>query len=170
MLDYLLFRKMIAPVLLKILFWPALMASIYYSIRLINDGYRLLNELQAVTEKQKVTPLGRRIGRLSIDPRLARMLLHAADNGCLREVLIIASVLSVQDPRDQSSENRQKAREKFRSWQDESSDFVSWVKLWSLIREQQKSLSRNQFSKWCRQNYLSWLRVREWQDIYSRLH
>ena len=137
--------------------------------RLINDGYRLLNELQAVTGNDHVTALGQKISRLSIDPRLARMLLHAADNGCLNEVLIIAAVLSVQDPRDQSQENRQAANEKFKLWQDDQSDFICWIQLWDLIHQQKKELSRNQFTQWCKKNHLSWMRLREWQDIYKQI-
>ena len=137
--------------------------------RLISDGYRLLNELQAVKKDDEVTRLGKDISRLSIDPRLARMLISAKDNGCVAEVLIIASVLSVQDPRDQSQENRQASNEKFKLWQDEKSDFLGWIKLWEEINQQKKKLSQNLFAKWCKKNYLSWLRVREWQDIYRQI-
>ncbi len=137
--------------------------------RLIKDGYRLLHELQAVQANDRVTPLGRNISRLPIDPRLARMLIEASRNGCVEEVLIITALLSVQDPRDQSPEKRQQANEKFRLWQHEKSDFLGWLKLWEIIAEQKKSLSRNQFAKWCKQQYLSWMRLREWQDIYQQI-
>ena len=137
--------------------------------RLISDGYRLLNELQAVTKEDHVTPMGKQISRLSIDPRLARMLIHASANGCLNEVLIIAAVLSVQDPRDQSQDNRQAANMKFKLWQDEQSDFLSWINLWQTINQQKKELTRGQFTKWCKKNYLSWMRLREWQDIYKQI-
>lgn len=137
--------------------------------RLISDGYRLLNELQAVKNNDRITRLGKTISRLPIDPRLARMLVQASRNGCLEEMLIISSVLSVQDPRDQSQDNRQAANEKFRLWQDDKSDFTGWINLWRDISLKKKSLSRNQFSKWCKKNYLSWMRVREWQDIYKQI-
>ncbi len=137
--------------------------------RLISDGYRLLNELQAVKADDQVTRLGKTIGRLPIDPRLARMLISASQNACVAEVLIIVSVLSVQDPRDQSQENRQASNEKFKLWQDDKSDFLGWLKLWDEINQQKKDLSNNQFAKWCKKNYLSWLRVREWQDIYKQI-
>ena len=137
--------------------------------RLISDGYRLLVELQAVTADDRVTALGREIARLPIDPRLAQMLIRAARDGCLREMLVIAAVLSVQDPRDQSQENRQAANEKFKSWQDAKSDFSGWLNLWQLIEAQKKELSRGQFAKWCRKHYLSWLRVREWQDLHAQI-
>ena len=137
--------------------------------RLISDGYRLLNELQAVTANDHVTEMGKAISRLSIDPRLARMLMQADKFNCLSELLIIASVLSVQDPRDQSQDNRQSANEKFKLWQDEKSDFTSWLNLWQEINRQKKGMSRNQFAKWCKKNYLSWLRVREWQDLHTQI-
>ena len=137
--------------------------------RLINDGYRLLDELQAVEPDDRVTRLGKQIARFPIDPRLARMLLRANDLACLKEVMVIVAVLSVQDPRDQSQDNRQAANEKFRHWQDAKSDFTGWLNLWNEINRQKKELSRNQFARWCRKQYLSWLRVREWQDIYQQL-
>ncbi len=137
--------------------------------RLISDGYRLLDELQAVKANDQVTRLGKKIARLPIDPRLAAMLIHAGQHNCLAEMLIIVSVLSIQDPRDQSQENRQAANEKFKLWQDEKSDYLGWINLWREINTQKKGLSRNQFARWCKKNYLSWLRVREWQDIYQQL-
>ena len=137
--------------------------------RLISDGYRLLHELKAVKPDDTVTRLGKMISRFPLDPRLARMLIRAGDLGCLSELLVIASVLSVQDPRDLSQENRQAANEKFRQWQDAKSDFTSWLNLWREINRQKKELSRNQFTKWCKKQYLSWLRVREWQDIYQQI-
>jgi len=137
--------------------------------RLISDGYRLLHELKAVKASDHVTALGKRIARFPIDPRLAAMLLLASEWGCLQEMLIIVAVLSIQDPRDQSVENRQAANEKFRLWQDEKSDFTGWIKLWHEVRIQKKEQSRNQFAKWCKKHYLSWLRLREWQDIHKQL-
>ena len=137
--------------------------------RLISDGYRLLHELKAVKPDDTVTRLGKMISRFPLDPRLARMLMRAGDLGCLSEMLVIVSVLSVQDPRDQSQEHRQAAREKFKQWQDARSDFTGWLNLWGEINNQKQALSRNQFAKWCKKNYLSWLRVREWQDIYQQI-
>ncbi len=137
--------------------------------RLVADGYRLLHELQAVEPDDRVTPLGRKLSRLSIDPRLARMLLRAEELDCLAEMLVIAAVLSVQDPRDQSAENRSASREKFALWQDEKSDFAGWLRLWDIVREQKKSLSQNQFARWCKKNYLSWMRLREWEDLHQQI-
>ena len=137
--------------------------------RLISDGYRLLHELKAVRHDDSVTRLGKMISRFPLDPRLARMLLRGSELGCLNEMLIIVAVLSVQDPRDQSQENRQAANEKFKQWQDARSDFAGWLHLWYEINRQKKELSRNQFTRWCKKQYLSWLRVREWQDIYQQI-
>jgi len=137
--------------------------------RLISDGYRLLHELKAVKPDDTVTRLGKTISRFPIDPRLARMLIQASDYSCLNEMMIIVSVLSIQDPRDQSQENRQAANEKFKQWQDAKSDFTGWLNLWREINHQKKELSRNQFARWCKKQYLSWLRVREWQDIYQQI-
>ncbi|GAA5524068.1 hypothetical protein Maes01_00621 [Microbulbifer aestuariivivens] len=137
--------------------------------RLINDGYKLLQELQAVTAGGKVTPLGRALSRLPLDPRLGRMLLAAGDNNSLRELLIIVSALAVQDPRERPAEKRQAADEKHRQWQHEQSDFLSYVQLWDAFEEQRQALSQNQLRKWCQKNYLSWLRMREWRDIHHQL-
>ncbi|MDJ0832737.1 MAG: ATP-dependent RNA helicase HrpA [Gammaproteobacteria bacterium] len=137
--------------------------------RLINDGYRLLDELQAVTADDRVTRLGKQIARLPTDPRLARMLLRASDLGCLKEAMVIVAVLSVQDPRDLSQDNRQAAQQKFRLWQDDKSDFIGWLNLWQELNQQKKELSRSQFARWCKKQYLSWLRIREWQDIHKQL-
>ena len=137
--------------------------------RLISDGYRLLHELQAVTGDDHVTARGKQIACFPVDPRLAAMLLRASQLGCLNEILIIVSVLSIQDPRDLSQENRQAANQKFKLWQDDKSDFSSWINLWREIKLHKKELTRNQFAKWCKQNYLSWLRVREWQDIHKQI-
>ena len=137
--------------------------------RLISDGYRLLHELKAVKPDDSITRLGKMISRFPVDPRLARMLIQASDFGCLNEIMVIVSVLSIQDPRDQSAENRQAANERFKQWQDASSDFAGWLNLWREINTQKKELSRNQFARWCKKQYLSWLRVREWQDIYQQI-
>ena len=137
--------------------------------RLISDGYRLLHELQAVRDDDTVTRLGKTISRLPVDPRLARMLVAADRSGCLSEVLVIVAVLSVQDPRDLSADRRQAANEKFRQWQDKDSDFIGWLNLWQEINRHKRDLSRNQFAKWCKKQFLSWLRVREWQDIHRQL-
>jgi len=141
--------------------------------RLINDGYKLLQELQAVDGNGNVTPLGRALSRLPLDPRLGRMLMAAAPQagggGSLREMLIIVSALAVQDPRERPAEKRQAADEKHKQWQHEQSDFLSFVQLWDAFEAQRQELSQNQLRKWCQKNFLSWLRMREWRDIHHQL-
>ncbi|WP_444914688.1 ATP-dependent RNA helicase HrpA [Microbulbifer sp. TRSA007] len=137
--------------------------------RLINDGYKLLQELQAVDEQGRVTKLGRSLSRLPLDPRLSRMLLAGAENGSARELLIIVAALAVQDPRERPAEKRQAADEKHRQWQHEQSDFLSFVQLWDAFEVQRQELSQNQLRKWCQKNFLSWLRMREWRDIHHQL-
>ncbi|GAB2879418.1 ATP-dependent RNA helicase HrpA [Microbulbifer echini] len=137
--------------------------------RLINDGYKLLEELLAVDAQGKVTKLGRALSRLPLDPRLSRMLLAGADKGSARELLIIVAALAVQDPRERPAEKRQAADEKHRQWQHEQSDFLSYVQLWDAFETQRQELSQNQLRKWCQKNYLSWLRMREWRDIHHQL-
>ncbi|SDJ67666.1 ATP-dependent RNA helicase HrpA [Microbulbifer yueqingensis] len=137
--------------------------------RLINDGYKLLEELQAVDSRGRVTPLGRALSRLPLDPQLGRMLLAAREHDCLRELLVIVSALAVQDPRERPAEKRQAADEKHRQWQHEKSDFLSYVQLWDAFEEQRQELSQNQLRKWCQKNFLSWMRMREWRDIHHQL-
>ena len=137
--------------------------------RLINDGYRLLFELQATDKDDRILKLGREIASLPVDPRLAAMLIRGQQLNCLSEALVIVSALSIQDPRDSSVDNRQSAQQKHAVWQDEHSDFLFWINLWSELKQQQTELSRNQFSKWCKKQFLSYPRIREWQDIHSQL-
>ncbi len=137
--------------------------------RLINDGYRLLFELQATDKDDQILKLGREIASLPVDPRLAAMLIRGQQLNCLSEALVIVSALSIQDPRDSSVDNRQAAQQKHVVWQDEHSDFLFWIKLWAELKRQQKDLSRNQFSKWCKKQFLSYPRIREWQDIHHQL-
>ncbi|MGF1788349.1 ATP-dependent RNA helicase HrpA [Photobacterium swingsii] len=142
--------------------------------RNIQDGIRLLDELGAINNKatdprKRLTQLGRQLARLPIDPRLARMVLEAPKQGALREVMIIACALSIQDPRERPSEKKQASDEKHRRFNDKDSDFLSYVNLWDYIQEQQKELSGNQFRRQCKKDYLNYLRVREWQDIYYQV-
>lgn len=146
--------------------------------RNIQDGVRLLEELGALAvstkkeedSKKRLTPLGRQISRLPIDPRLARMVIEASRIGCLKEVMVIVSALSIQDPRERPSEKQQAADEQHRRFNDKESDFITFVNLWDYIQEQQKALSGNQFRKQCKKEYLNYLRVREWQDVYFQVH
>ncbi len=137
--------------------------------RLINDGFKLLEELQAVNKSGKLTPLGKQLTRLPIDPRLGRIVLAAKELGCLREVLIIVSAMSVQDPRERPAEKQQAADEQHRRFRDEQSDFIAWVNLWNHSEQQRQDLSQNQFRKQCKKEYLSWMRLREWRDIHRQL-
>lgn len=142
--------------------------------RNIQDGVRLLEELGAITadEQQtayKLTPLGRQLSQLPVDPRLARMVLEAQKHGCVREAMIITSALSIQDPRERPVDKQQASDEKHRRFHDKESDFLAFVNLWNYLGEQQKALSSNQFRRLCRTDYLNYLRVREWQDIYTQL-
>ncbi len=137
--------------------------------RLIKDGYRVLEEIGAVTRDRRVTNLGRKLSRLPVDPRIGRMLLEAAHTHCLNEVLVIAAALSVQDPRDRPMEKRQAADEAHRQFQDEQSDFLSQLNLWRHLEAQRRHLSRRKFQRYCRDNFLSWTRVQEWRDIHHQL-
>ncbi|HEY0499406.1 MAG TPA: ATP-dependent RNA helicase HrpA [Kutzneria sp.] len=136
--------------------------------RNINDGIGLLQELGAL-DKDKLTSIGRRLSQLPVDPRLARMVVAAEENGCVREVMVIAAALSIQDPRERPTEQQQQAQEQHARFRDNDSDFISFLNLWNYLRAQQKELSSNQFRKMCRAEFLNYLRVREWQDIYAQL-
>ena len=138
--------------------------------RLINDGFNLLRELKAVNTKGELNSIGQQLSRIQADPKMGRMLLTAAKEGALREVLIIVSALSVQDPRDRPSDKQQAADEKHRQWQDKESDFVTLLNIWEHFELQRQELSRNQFEKYCRQNFISPLRMREWRDLHHQLH
>jgi len=127
--------------------------------RLINDGQTLLQELQAVNAKGKLTPLGQRLGRLPVDPRLGRMLLAAEKLNCFAEVLIIISALAVQDPRERPADKQQAADQKHREYWHEQSDFMAYLNLWQLYEQQRQELTKNQLPKWCKKNFLSFLRV-----------
>ncbi|PAS40726.1 ATP-dependent RNA helicase HrpA [Vibrio cholerae] len=143
--------------------------------RNVQDGVRLLEELGAINDqikdpKKRLTESGKQLARLPIDPRLARMVLEASKFGCLKEVMIIASALSIQDPRERPSDKQQSADDKHRRFNHEDSDFLTLVNLWHYIGQQQKALTSNQFRRQCKLDYLNYLRVREWQDVYTQLH
>ncbi|EIU7746788.1 ATP-dependent RNA helicase HrpA [Vibrio vulnificus] len=143
--------------------------------RNILDGVRLLEELGAINTnakdpKKRLTAVGKQLARLPIDPRLARMVLEAPRFGCLKEVMIIAAALSIQDPRERPSDKQQSADDKHRRFYHEDSDFLTFVNVWNHIQKQQKALSGNQFRRQCKDDYLNYLRVREWQDVYFQIH
>ncbi len=137
--------------------------------RMVSDGYKLLQELGAIDKKQALTALGRKLARLPIDPRIGRMLLAAIDEGSLSEVLLIASALSIQEPRERPADKQQAADERHREFRDERSDFLAYLNLWNWFQEQKKHLSRNQLRKLCKKQFVSYLRMMEWGDIYKQL-
>ncbi|MFH8757455.1 ATP-dependent RNA helicase HrpA [Streptomyces atroolivaceus] len=142
--------------------------------RNIRDGVQLLQELGALDPaekdpKKRLTPLGRKLSQLPVDPRLARMVIEAEKNGCAREVMVIAAALSIQDPRERPSEKQTQADQNHARFKDETSDFLAFLNLWRYIREQQKERGSSSFRRMCKQEYLNFLRIREWQDIYAQL-
>ena len=137
--------------------------------RLINDGYRLLQELQAVDKNRSLTSIGRAMASLPTDPRFARMLIEANKLGCLDEVLVIVSGLSIQDARERPVEHQQAADEKHRQFQDKKSDFLALLKLWQAYEQQRQTLSANQLKKYCKNNFLSYMRMREWREVHYQL-
>ena len=137
--------------------------------KFINDGYRTLQELGALDDKRGLLPLGRQLARLPIDPRLARMLLAARDEGCVDDVLTITSALSVQDPRERPFDKRQQADELHAEFNHEHSDFLAWLALWDFVRVQRKALSGSRFRKMCRQRFLSPVRLFEWMEVRRQL-
>ena len=136
---------------------------------MVREGYKLLEELGAVSSKGGLTSLGRKMARLPIDPKLARIILEAANNNALTETLVIVSALSVQDPRERPSEKQTQSDQAHARFHHESSDFLSWINLWRYVEEQRQALSQNQFRKRCKQEFLSYLRLREWRDIHGQL-
>ncbi|MEJ8658245.1 MULTISPECIES: ATP-dependent RNA helicase HrpA [Streptomyces] len=142
--------------------------------RNIRDGVQLLQELHALDPAQKdprkrLTQLGRKLAQLPVDPRLARMVIEAEKNGCVREVMVIAAALSIQDPRERPAEKQAQADQQHARFKDETSDFLAFLNLWRYIREQQKERGSSSFRRMCKQEYLNFLRIREWQDIYAQL-
>ncbi|TKD44182.1 ATP-dependent RNA helicase HrpA [Azotobacter chroococcum] len=135
----------------------------------ISDGFNLLQELSAVSREGQLTPLGRQLARLPVDPRLGRMLLEAAQQGSLEEVLIVASALSVQDVRERPVERQQAADQAHAQWKDPDSDFAALINLWRGFEEQRQALSANALRSWCRKNFLNYLRLREWRDAHRQL-
>ncbi|MEV5310912.1 ATP-dependent RNA helicase HrpA [Streptomyces sp. NPDC052610] len=142
--------------------------------RNIRDGVQLLQELGALDPQQKdprkrLTDTGRKLAQLPVDPRLARMVLEADRNGCVREVMVIAAALSIQDPRERPADKQTQADQQHARFKDETSDFLAYLNLWRYVREQQKERGSSSFRRMCKQEYLNFLRIREWQDIYTQL-
>ena len=146
--------------------------------RQITDGVRLLEELRAVettpdTEgreaRRQLTAYGKRLAQLPVDPRLGRMLLEADRLGCLREVLVVVSAMSIQDPRERPLERQELANAAHKRFADEHSDFAAYLNLWRYLQEQQKALSGSAFRRMCKAEFLHYLRIREWQDLHQQL-
>ena len=144
--------------------------------RHIQDGIKLLEELGAFEivrtnagEKRQLTVTGRQLAQLPVDPRLAKMLLSSVSQGALHEVMIIVAALSIQDPRERPQEKQQASDEKHRRFADKKSDFLAFLNVWRYLQEQQKELSKNQFRRQCQKDFLNYLRIREWQDIYQQI-
>ncbi len=166
--------------------------------RMIADGYQLLAELGAIDEisappenlaslgsppggpkllgrpgefrSKELTPVGQELAKLPLDPKIGRMILAARQYGCLKEMLVIASALSVQDPRDRPQEQAGAADQAHSKWKDERSEFLSYLKMWTAADEVWKHESTNKQRAWCRREFLSWLRLREWRDVHGQLH
>ena len=141
--------------------------------RAVRDGVQLLVEIGALESDDdgghRLTPVGRQLARLPIDPRLGRMLLEAQTNGCAAEVMVIVAALSVQDVRERPAEHQQAADAKHRRFTDPTSDFLAYLNLWRYLRTQQRDLSGSAFRRMCRAEFLNYLRVREWQDVVAQL-
>ncbi|QQX83122.1 ATP-dependent RNA helicase HrpA [Cupriavidus necator] len=138
--------------------------------RAVADGYQLLQELGAVDDANQLTGTGRQLAKLPLDPRVARMILAAREHQCLREVLVIASALSVQDPRDRPQEAQEAADQAHRKFMDEKSEFLGWVRLWKWFEDAvAHKKSNRQLQDQCRAHFLSHLRLREWRDVHSQL-
>ncbi|WP_392562331.1 ATP-dependent RNA helicase HrpA [Orbus sturtevantii] len=138
----------------------------------IKDGIRLLEELGALYNKKgqyNLTRTGQILSQLPIDPRLARMLVEARKTGCVKEIMIISAALSIQEPRERPLDKQQISDEKHRRFIDKNSDFMSYLNLWLYIHEQQDLLSNNQFRQLCKKEFLNYLRIKEWQDIYTQI-
>lgn len=143
--------------------------------RNIQDGVKLLEELGGIQPHKEVdkgyrlTDIGRQLAQLPVDPRLARMVIEARKYGAVRETMVIVSALSIQDPRERPLDKQQASDEKHRRFHDKQSDFMAFLNLWDYLKQQQEELSNAQFRKMCRQDFLNYLRIREWQDLYTQL-
>ncbi len=135
----------------------------------LKDGRQTLTELGALDDNGNLTELGRKLARMPVDPRIGRMILAAAEEGCLAEGLIIASVLEIRDPRERPVDKQQAADEAHARFAEGDSDFFACLKIWDFYHELKDKLSRNQLAKACRQNFLSYNRLREWLDVHRQL-
>ncbi|RYG71331.1 ATP-dependent RNA helicase HrpA, partial [bacterium] len=137
--------------------------------RYVRDGLRTLQELGAMDESRALTEVGRRLAKLPLDPRLGRILLAGAEEGCLTEIAVIVAALGVPDPRERPVDKQTQADQAHARHRDERSDFLSLLKLWQEVVAQRQQLSRARFRGWCRDNYLSFVRLQEWHDIHGQV-
>lgn len=148
--------------------------------RAINDGVNLLRELGALTERPRhprkgrgnsatLTAIGRAMAAFPVDPRLARMIIEGGRRGCAKEMMVLAAALTIQDPRERPADVRAEADAMHARFVDDTSDFSSFLLLWDYINEQQAALSSSQLRKMCHREYINYLRIREWQDLFAQL-
>ncbi len=137
--------------------------------KMIREGYRTLHELGAVDIEGELTEIGRQLSRLPIDPRIGRMILGSGDEDCVMEVLVIASALSIQDPRDRPADKRDQADAAHEPFVDDDSDFLTYMHLWEVFHERKKHLSHRKLAGWARTHFLSHARLREWEDVHRQL-
>jgi ATP-dependent helicase HrpA len=142
--------------------------------RMVTDGYQLLEELGAVDDARELTQSGRELAKLPLDPRIGRMILAARDGHCLREMLVIAAALSVQDPRERPQEQAGTADQAHAKWrgdeQQQRSEFLAWLNLWKAFDAEWTHESQRKQRDWCRRNFLNYLRMREWREVHAQLH
>ncbi len=135
----------------------------------IREGLKTLYEIGALGDREQLTEIGNQLGRMPVDPRVGRMLLAAKEYGVLPEVLVIAAAIEVQDPRERPPDKRQAADEAHEIFRDARSDFLSYLRIWNFYHQQQEALSRSRLQKACRSRFLSYMRLREWNDVYRQL-
>ncbi len=135
----------------------------------IRDGIKTLFELEAIDGRHQLTEMGRTLSRLPVDPRIGRMLIEAHEQNCLAEILVIATALEVQDPRDRPAEKKKAADDQHEKFKDEQSDFMSFLNLWDWFHERKSELSQNRLRKACQQNFISFQRMRQWQDVHRQM-
>ncbi len=137
--------------------------------KMVRDGFKLLEELGAVSKRGKLTSTGHKMARLPVDPKLARMLLAAVNSQCIAELLVIVSAMAVQDPRERPAEKKAQSDQAHARFNHTKSDFMAWINLWRYYEEQRQSLSQSQLRKLCKKEFLSYLRMREWRDLHAQL-
>ena len=137
--------------------------------RFVNDGVKLLQELGGLDQSRRLTTLGKQLARLPVDPRIGRMVVAANDWHALNEVLLIASALTIQDPRERPQDKQQAADQQHLLWREKDSDFLSLVNLWQEYEHQRQQLTQNQLRNWCSKHFVSYLRMREWREVHRQL-